>query len=162
MLMVMQNTHRIKLIAAALAAATLIATEKAKAAPLSDLCWATLSEIRQLVPKADTGCMLRVGQKGLALSLTTNAALFEDPVHGKAYMAYLFGSIGRSLNTSAGAPYLESVEITNPTLLRAGQKFHLLASDVKNLQREASGGQSSMSAFYNSLILRGRLVDAQP
>jgi hypothetical protein len=162
MLRAMENSQRIKLIAAAFAAATLIASEKAKAAPLSELCWATLSEIRQLVPTADTGCMLRVGQKGLALSLTTNASLFEDPVQGRIYMAYLFGSIGRSLNAGPGSRYLESVEITNPTLLRAGQKFHLQASDVKSLQQEASNGKSSVSDFYDSLILRGRLIDSRP
>lgn len=156
----MEDTQRIKLIAAALAAAAFFATDKAKAAPLSELCWVTLSEVRLLVPTSDTACMIKVGQTGLALSLTTSYPLFEDPVHGKAYMAYLFGSLGRSLNKS-GASTLESVQITNPALLRSGQAFHVQADELKRLQREASNGKSSVSAFYDGLLLRGRLVSTE-
>jgi hypothetical protein len=158
MLLGMENTQRIKLIAAALAAAAFIATDKAKAAPLAELCWATLSEIRLLMPRNETACMLRVGQKGLALSFTTSSPLFEDPVHGKAYMAYLFGSLGKSLNKSGGELALESVQVTNPALLRSGQAFHVQADELKSLQREASNGKSSVSGFYDDLLLRGRLV----
>jgi hypothetical protein len=157
----MENTQRLKLIAATLAAATLLASERAEPAPVSDLCMSTLAALRQLLPSTDTACMLRVGQQGLALSFNTSAPLFEDPIHGKTYMAYLFGSVGSLLNKSRDPGVLGSIEITNPALIRKGQKFHVQAADVKNLQRQAVSGEASMSAFYEGLIMRGRLVSAE-
>ena len=154
----MQNTQRLKLIAAAIAAAAYFATERAQPAPVTELCLSTLSEIQRLAPQTETACMLRAVESGMALSFTTSAPLLEDPIKGKAYISFLFGSLGKSLNNTPMALPVDTIQIVNPALLRSGQAFQIQVKDLKALQRQASKGSASVSSFYEGLILHGRLV----
>lgn len=120
-------------------------------------CLAALAELRELAPGVSTACMLRLAKKGVALSFTTNSPLLADPDAGKAYMLYLFGSVGKFLNRN-GNEGIESVEVANPALVETGGRLVISASELKNLQKQAASGNSSLSGFYDDLIYRVRLV----
>lgn len=127
------------------------------AAPPKDACLAALAELRELAPGVNTACMLRLASKGVALSFTTNSPLLADPDAGRAYMLYLFGSVGKFLNRNAQEG-IESVEVANPALVETGGRLMISASELKSLQKQAVSGNSSLSGFYDALIYRVRLV----